>query len=353
MRCGRGILLHAGEYAEALRWLEQAHARALQAGDRGLAAQALYDMGIGYYYQDRFPEAAAYFGEAQPIFRELGDRRGEINALLMFGTISSRQGDHDAGRERLNEALALCHEIGWRHGETYVLGNLANSYFELGDYARRNDCMNTPWRLRVRSAIRRERPPASAPWRSSSHRLGDPTRALELYRQASAIQARNRGLAGRRLYADGNGSRVDRVWETWMRRREPSKRPWKSADVWTPILRWPWTIWSGWRWLRYGAATPTGPQRMPMTPSPGWKKRGVDGIEFPVQAWLVCYRAYAANAEEDRSAHGARKSGAVPAAMPCCRSRPRRSRMTSFAALSSMKCRFIASFLRSGGRLGG
>ena len=33
------------------------------------------------------------------------------------------------------------------------------------------------------------------------------------------------------------------------------------------------------------------------------EERGIDGVEFPVQAWLICYRVYAANAGEDRSGH--------------------------------------------------
>ncbi len=296
------ILLHAGEYTEALRWLEEAHARALRVGDRNLTAQALYDTGIGYYYQDRFSEAAAYFGEAQPIYRELEDRRGEINALLMFGTIFSRQGDHDAGRERLNEALALCHEIGWRHGEAYVLGNLANSYFELGDYA-------TTRRLHEHAlALAREIGDQEGEAASLStlglvaHRLGEPTRALNLYRQASAIQSGIGDLRGEGYTLTGMGHTLadlgdlDAAEKAFGRALEIRRR----LDPETPLAVDD-LVGLAMVALRRGDA---GRAAAFADAAVAWmEERGVDGVEFPVQAWLVCYRAYAANAGEDRSGH--------------------------------------------------
>ncbi|MGW4638678.1 AfsR/SARP family transcriptional regulator [Sphaerisporangium sp. NPDC004334] len=74
-------------------------------------------------------------GAATEIFRELGERRGEADALYLCGDAHRMRGDHDLALSRLRESLAIARACGYPLGELHVLQQFAiidneRSHFE-------------------------------------------------------------------------------------------------------------------------------------------------------------------------------------------------------------------------------
>ncbi len=76
--------------------------------------------------EDRLSEAAAHYGEAMPIYREIGARVGEANTLQALGTLDIRESRLSEAAAHYAEALPIYREIGARLGE-------ANTLKALGD----------------------------------------------------------------------------------------------------------------------------------------------------------------------------------------------------------------------------
>jgi class 3 adenylate cyclase/tetratricopeptide (TPR) repeat protein len=288
------LLLHTGDYAGARLWLTRALESAADSGEQRVTAQAIYDLGISDYYQDRFAEALEYFRQAQPLYHALADRRGEINSLLMFGTVQSLQGDHAAAHATLNEALELCHAIGWRHGESYILGNLANSYFDLGDYAATRRLHEQALAL-ARAVGDREGEAASLSTLALvAQRQGGAAEALPTYRQALEIQRAIGYRRGEGYTLTGMGhaladlGRLEEAEAAFgaaleIRRALEPDGPLAVDDLAglarVALLR-------GDGAEAIGRATEAA-DRM--------ANRGETGVESPALAWLICYRAFAAD----------------------------------------------------------
>jgi predicted negative regulator of RcsB-dependent stress response len=62
--------------------------------------------------------ARARYEEALPLFRRVGDVRGDANCIKRLGDIALRRSDHDGARARYEEALPLFRRI----QEYYSLG---------------------------------------------------------------------------------------------------------------------------------------------------------------------------------------------------------------------------------------
>lgn len=150
----------AGVPAEAVGWHEQSQALAEQTGNREAAHRALNGLGIAYWALGRLDESLTVhqrvldycraeghaFGEmsslaclaeshvdagrpeqarlladeALALARKHGDRRVEANLIRIIATIR-----HDTAT--YEQALRLCQEIGFRHGETAALIGLAGA----------------------------------------------------------------------------------------------------------------------------------------------------------------------------------------------------------------------------------
>jgi len=125
------VLYHRSEYEEARQWL--ALVLESEAADTALRARVVYDLGLADYGQDHYEAALGRFSEAQQIYQDLSDGKGQVNCLLMIGTIASQRGDPLQTIPVLEQALVLCRRVGWRRGETYILGNLGSVRLDLGD----------------------------------------------------------------------------------------------------------------------------------------------------------------------------------------------------------------------------
>lgn len=182
------ILLHRGQYEEAIEWLEQARDLAGLAGDIRTEAQSTYDVGVARYYQGDFEPAERYVASARALYAQISDLKGEVSAGYMMATISKQLGQYQRTLDQFDESLAAAQRGGWRQGEVQILATLGNTYFRLGGYAEARRCHEQALAA-CRAMNDREGEAASLDVLGlAAADLGDLDAALLRYDQALAIQ---------------------------------------------------------------------------------------------------------------------------------------------------------------------
>ena len=68
-----------------------------------------------------YPAAAQALEQALGICRDIGDRRGQANALRELGVVRRLTGEYPAAAQALEQALGICRDIGDRGGEAEAL----------------------------------------------------------------------------------------------------------------------------------------------------------------------------------------------------------------------------------------
>lgn len=136
-RCLRalGVLIgRAGDYALALRWLEQARLTCASINDRQGLSESLSEIGAILVQQGLYENATRTLNEGLNIARDLGDKRAIALAFKGLGTTANNQGDHAAAREYYEQGLRIVRELGDTWSTAQALGNLGNVVFYQGDY---------------------------------------------------------------------------------------------------------------------------------------------------------------------------------------------------------------------------
>ena len=88
---------------------------------RELRAGLDYELGLAFYYSDRYPEARERYEEALPIFRDIQDRLGEANTIQALGHVHMALAEYPEARKRYEEALPIFRQIKARLGEANTL----------------------------------------------------------------------------------------------------------------------------------------------------------------------------------------------------------------------------------------
>jgi tetratricopeptide (TPR) repeat protein len=101
------------------------------AGDRGLEAQTLRNIGIAYESFGELQKALEKLKEALMIFRSVGDRIGEARTLYHIGDVYSSLGEPQKALEKLHEALPITRAVGDRRVEAETLDHIGEAYFSL------------------------------------------------------------------------------------------------------------------------------------------------------------------------------------------------------------------------------
>lgn len=133
------LLLNAGQYGEALERTRQALAVLDDLHDRPASTEralALLTIGNIQYDQGHGRDAERAFGDALAIYRQLGMRRLEAQALNSLGWVAILLGELEEAVRQHKQALRLCQEIGDRYGLGATLGSIGWIYGLLGDYER-------------------------------------------------------------------------------------------------------------------------------------------------------------------------------------------------------------------------
>lgn len=112
---------NTGNYDEAADMYRQALALYRAIGNRLGEANALDNLGCVCMSTGDHAQAADLQGQALTLFRDVGDRRGEAQALTTLAYVHRKTGAYEQSADLLEEALALCRDIGNRRGEAHAL----------------------------------------------------------------------------------------------------------------------------------------------------------------------------------------------------------------------------------------
>lgn len=123
------LLRKQGDYAEALSWMERAHATFAQVGDPAGVSYLLADIGEVYRLQAKYETARGYYDESLQLAATVATPREQMAvrayALKGAGTVATWQGDYAAARTLNEESLAIRRELGDKPGVATMLNNLA------------------------------------------------------------------------------------------------------------------------------------------------------------------------------------------------------------------------------------
>ncbi len=100
------------QYDLALARYQQVYRLAEATGDRFFEAAALINMGMVYNELANYERALALTLQSLDIFRELGDRRGEVTALYEIGNSALQLGRWSIAQEHLFQAAGLSESLG-------------------------------------------------------------------------------------------------------------------------------------------------------------------------------------------------------------------------------------------------
>ncbi|MFD5824394.1 tetratricopeptide repeat protein [Lentzea sp. NPDC060358] len=127
--------LEGGHYADASTVHECALRAAQRAGEDGMLAAALTNLGALRRLLGDYDQAAVHLHEAIDLHRRTGGHYGAARALSNLGIVAERIGEHEEAASLHQEALALHQRLGSRYGQAAALLNLGNACSRPGHFA--------------------------------------------------------------------------------------------------------------------------------------------------------------------------------------------------------------------------
>ncbi|HEY3632582.1 MAG TPA: tetratricopeptide repeat protein, partial [Jatrophihabitantaceae bacterium] len=125
--------LWLGDYADAMRMLDQAASHPVAAGHPTLLFQCVNGKGIALFLGGDPGRALALFRRADTVARRIGSPFARANALSNVGMSLERTGHPEQARTVLAEARELYSSAGYRGGEGSAIENLGCAELALGN----------------------------------------------------------------------------------------------------------------------------------------------------------------------------------------------------------------------------
>jgi predicted ATPase/class 3 adenylate cyclase len=282
------VLVRQGDYEAARKPLERAMDMARSTQNRPGEAHSFYRLGHVYLCQGAYPEARDHYRQALEIYRAEGHRQGEADSLNVLGLAHYESGDYPIARDYGERALSIYHTTGDRRGETMTLSNLGIVHCDLGDYEAARDNHKRALDIRVTIGDRWGEAVSLVNLGLVYHGLGDDEAAKEHCQQALSIQReigdrRGQGYSltylGHALLGLGELEAAARAYnEALQLRRELGQYSLLIDDL------------AG--LARIAMAQGRSEQALEQVEDIlTWiETYGSEGIEYPLQVYLTCYR---------------------------------------------------------------
>jgi CHAT domain-containing protein len=141
---GRALSKQGTEESErlALKKYEEALPLWRRIGDRRGEALTLVSMGMAYYSLGERQKAVDFLTQALSLHRAAGDREDEATTLYFIGDSYQSLGENQKAIDFYAQALPLARAIGSSRGEALTLGRIASTYFSLGEWRKAIDFYN-------------------------------------------------------------------------------------------------------------------------------------------------------------------------------------------------------------------
>jgi tetratricopeptide (TPR) repeat protein/DNA-binding SARP family transcriptional activator len=181
------IIDNSGHWQDATTAHRQALGAWRDMGDRRGEAQALGDLSFAQYRTGRYDAALRYAHDALEIFRDIGDQYGEAATLDRIGLVHWHTANYREGLTCHQEALIIYRDIGDRHGEFDAISHSGIMYWHIGRY--REAIANFDEALSICRAMgdRRKEAKILNNIGDVKQHLGYHRDAIDLYRQALEI----------------------------------------------------------------------------------------------------------------------------------------------------------------------
>ena len=124
-----------GNFAEALKFLEDSKTNCEARGDKLGISRALLGIGNVQADQGNYASALDSFQRSLQLSEELSNKDGVARASVSIGSIHLRQGDYTDALEWYKKVLPIFESMGDRAGTLVVLGNTGAAYRSLGNYS--------------------------------------------------------------------------------------------------------------------------------------------------------------------------------------------------------------------------
>ncbi|MEO1348123.1 MAG: CHAT domain-containing protein [Cyanobacteria bacterium J06635_15] len=209
--------IRVNQYSQALTALQTALSLYRQLGDRQGEVDSLSNLGVAYYSLGDYDRAISLHEQSLAIERELDDHQGEASSLNNLGNAHERLGNYRQAIGFHEQSLAIEREFDDRLGEASSLNNLGSVYYRLGDYQRVIDFQEQSLAIFRELGDRRNEAVSLNNLGLNYDRVGDYDRAVDSYGQSLSIfrelndfqgQANSLGNLGLVYYSLGDYDRA-------------------------------------------------------------------------------------------------------------------------------------------------
>lgn len=300
-RIGRA-LWQQGRAVEAEPHLRKALNLARAGKHPAQEAECLYDLAVILQYRGHQRQAYDYALEAQESFQLLDNRPGAVRCLNLMATIFYNTGDFPESLKAIDEALALTHEIGWRYAEAGLLVNLGNTHFELGSFDLAHQVFEQAVTVSRQIGDLDRESVALDTLGLIDHYQGQPEQAQRHYEAALALaerikNARNSGYTlthlGFTLLELGQPAAAAASFEQALSYRRQQGNEASVIDSLTGLA------------AVAAARGQTAEAGQHVAHILAWiDANGADGLELPVQTYLICYDTLRQTGPQDTAAAG-------------------------------------------------
>jgi tetratricopeptide (TPR) repeat protein len=295
------VMRHQGNFPEAGEWLALAQEQVRSLGEEELAAQIAYWIGLNHYSADRFEEARRNVLAARESFEQMGNRMGQANCLLLLGTIANRIGDIGGSLEQLGKALEACRAVGWRAREPVVMLDLSAVWLEIGEYETAQRLLEGSLAISRETGYREAEAVGLDTLGLTEQMRGQHEKAVELCLEALVVirelgDRRSEGYALTHLgYSRLELGRLTEAREDLTRamalRLELDDKTPTVVDNLAALAR-----------VAVGENQPSEAVSLAVRTLDQMRDHGAGGVEYPIRAYLDCYRVLCAHGGADEMA---------------------------------------------------
>ena len=187
------------KYEEALKLYREA-------GDRGMEATTLNNIGLVYSQLGEKQKALEYYSQSLPLTRAVGDRGGEALTLTSIGQVYSELGEQQKALEYYSQSLPLTRAVGDHGGEALTLHNIGSVYSDLGEKQKALEYYNQSLPLTRATSDRGGEALTLNNIGSVYSDLGEKQKALEYYSQSLPLSRATGNRCGEALTLTSIGS---------------------------------------------------------------------------------------------------------------------------------------------------
>jgi CHAT domain-containing protein/Flp pilus assembly protein TadD len=163
------------------------------------AAERAFEEGVQLYQQgtaESKRQAIAKFEEALPVFRAVGDQKGEAGTLLFIGRVYSDLGENQKALDYYNQSLPLMRALSYKKGEAVTLNSIGYIYNALGEKQKALEFYNQSLLLRRATGDKAGEAVILNNIGGVYDDLGEKQTALDYYNQALSLSRATGDKAG-------------------------------------------------------------------------------------------------------------------------------------------------------------